>query len=69
MFEVFLTIACQAKQHFDISLELFASNKNLYVDLLWLWSGLFINRATVVEAPEIWFKDDGNLTKVICEDG
>ncbi|XP_076079810.1 spondin-1-like isoform X3 [Mytilus galloprovincialis] len=31
-------------------------------------SGCVEFRATVVEAPEIWFKDDGNLTKVICED-
>lgn len=26
-------------------------------------------RSTVIEAPEIWFKDDGNLSRVICEDG
>lgn len=26
-------------------------------------------RSTVIEAPEIWFKDEGNLTKVVCEDG
>lgn len=31
-------------------------------------SGCVEFRSTVIEAPEIWFKDEGNLTKVVCED-
>ena len=31
-------------------------------------SGCVEFRSTVIEAPDIWFKDEGNLTKVVCED-
>lgn len=25
-------------------------------------------KATVVESPEVWFSEDGSLTKILCEE-
>jgi len=30
--------------------------------------GLCVYRATVIERGDMWFRDDGALTRVFCED-
>lgn len=42
------------------------------IKLLWTsperGSGCVVFRATVIEHPDVWYKDDGPLSKEICED-